>query len=81
MKKYVRCVIDLPNGQTIREAWSESTEEGAREMNFVSVYNQVIQGQQGFIKLVTKSGNIEIIPGNILKDSYARIEYSHFKFL
>lgn len=81
MKNYVRVVIECPDNRVIKEEWKKVEEEGSREYNFLNILNSVLGGEQGFIKLITRSGSIEIVPRDILEKSHIRIEYSRFGVL
>lgn len=79
-KNYVRVAIDLPDGRKIQEGWSKAQEEGTQEIAFLRNCEAALSGQQPFIKIKTKAGNIEIVPSEILRKSHVRIEYSRFGF-
>lgn len=79
-KKYMRAVFQTNDGMTIKEEWKETDEEGQRELAFLRNLSAALNGEQGFVKLTTRSGNIEVIPRDILLTSHAKIEYSRFGF-
>lgn len=86
-KKYVRVRITVPKSQhnnseiVLVEQWRSVEEE--REAEFLRILDSVLSEDPltYFIKIRDSSGNIQIIPRDVLSRAIVSIEYGNHKWL